>query len=349
MKKIYATFIVFALLFSCASNIKKEDLSREYYNLGNAYFAMKKYKEANQFYSRAIELDPSFSKAKYNYAQSLIKNNEYEKSLSVLEDLRKDEPENISVLSVLGYIYHVQKLDEKASVIFEKILSISPDNTYALYNSGIVLWSLGKKEDAQKRFDRAIGLLPNDADILFNMGNVYLDSKDYSKAIDFFGRYLEKKPNDDKAFLLLARTYSAMEQYALALDAYEQAVTINTKLGEAWFEKAQILLAKVKDPDKGIVAFSQALDVGFNEKEKILALYNSPDTLGKDALKKILEDKSLLPKKESGDNKAGFTPEPQNLKPAATAEPAGMSPDPTSGIPDQEPASTELPGNKTTR
>jgi predicted Zn-dependent protease len=295
MKKIIILSIVCTVLFTCASNIKKEDLAREYYNIANAYYGMKKYADANQYYKRAIELDSTFSTGKYNYAQSLLKINEFDTACLILEDLSSQDSQNTLILTLLGYAYHSQKKDDKALATFEKILSLSPDNATALYNSGIILWKTGKMEDAQKRFERAISLAPDDLDVVFNLGNLFFDLGNYEKAISTLGRYLEKKTTDEKVFLLYARSYAKLNEYAPALEAYDQLLVINNRNKDAWFEKAEILLTKVKDPDKGLLALSQALDAGFADNERIALFYNSADLLEKDKVKKILEDKKLLP------------------------------------------------------
>jgi tetratricopeptide (TPR) repeat protein len=325
MKKIIAVIVFASILMTCASTVKKEDVAREYYNLGNAYYTAKDYKKANQFYERAIDLDPTFVKAKYNYVESLLKDNQFTKAASIIENLLSDDKDNTELLSLLGYVYHVQNKEENALAAFDRILSKSPDNAYALYNSGIILWKLGKKDEAQGRFEAALKLNPDDADVLFNLGNLYFEQKVFSKAIEYLSRYLEKKPGDENGLLLFARSESGLMQYAPALEAYDQVLAANQKNKDAWFEKAEILLTKVKDPDKGIVALTQALDSGFNDPQKLKALYESPDLLEKDRVKKILEDKKLLP--QTGVSSG--TPEPLSGTPIPTQEPALLSPGPT--------------------
>ncbi len=302
MNKTIALLTILISMLSCASNLKNEDLAREYYNIGNEYFDLKKYDKANQYYKKAIELDAAFSKARFNYAQSLLKLNKFEEAIQLLESLSAEDPDNTLVLTLIGYAYHAQNLDDKALATFEKIIARSPDNTAALYNSGIILWKTGKMEDAQKRFERAITLAPDDLDVIYNLGNLFFDLANYEKAISFLSRYLQKKPSDEKVFLLYARSYGMLEEYAPALEAYDQVLAINANNKDAWFEKADMLLTKAKDPGKGIIALTQAFDKGYADKEKITRLYDSPDLADRDIVRKFIEDRKILAEPEKDKN-----------------------------------------------
>lgn len=289
--------ILFFLWFlcGCASGVKEVDLANEYYNIGNSYYNMEKYDDACRFFERALEFNPAFSKAKYNLAIASIKANKIEKAITILEDLLDEDAENIDILSTLVYSYHEMSEYEKAFAIINSILGIYPDNSYALYNGGILLWKLDKIEEAIEYFIRLKENNPDDYDALYNLGNLYYQTEEFEQAVGYLEQFIEKNPGDGNTYLLLARSYAGLEKYLPAIEAYDLTLSFYPKLKEAWFEKAVIYLTKIMDPEKGFIALSQALELGFNDLEKIDALFNDPQFAEKDRLEILLKDKNLFP------------------------------------------------------
>lgn len=296
--KIPAFIIILSflfLIFGCATGVKETDLANEYYNIGNSYYNMEKYDDACRFFERALDFNPSFSKAKYNLAIASIKANKIEKAIAILEDLLDEDSENIDILSTLVYSYHEMGEYEKALSIITLILKAYPNNSYALYNGGILLWKLERIEEAIEYFILLNDSNPDDYDALYNLGNLYYQIEEYEEAVKYLEQFSEKNPGDGNTYLLLARSYTGLEKYLLALDAYDLTLSFYPEHQEAWFEKAVIFLTKVMEPEKGFIALSQALELGFNNPEKIDALLNDPQFMEKDRLEILLKERNLFP------------------------------------------------------
>jgi tetratricopeptide (TPR) repeat protein len=295
----FLAFLILAgfLLFTpcCASGVKETDLANEYYNIGNSYYNTKKYTDACRYYERALAFNPSFTKAKYNLAMASIKIKKTDRAIVLLKDLLGEDSENIDILSTLVYLYYETGEYQKAFKLVNDILAIYPDNSYALYNGGILLWKLGKTDEAIDFFIRLKENNPDDYDVLYNLGGLYYQTGEYEKAVECLEQFSEKKSDDGNTYLLLARSYTGLERYAPALKAYDLALSIYPELKEVWFEKAVILLTKVMDPEEGLASFSKALELGFNDTEKIASLLNDSQLSGKEKLELLLKDKNLIP------------------------------------------------------
>ena len=163
------------------------------------------------------------------------------------------------------------------------------------YNGGILLWKLDRIDEAISYFIRLKDNNPDDYDAIYNLGNLYFHVEKYDQAVEYLEQYIEKIPGDENSYLLLARSYTAIEKYLLALDSYDSLLFINPQNKDAWFEKALILLTKVMDPEKGFAALSQALEMGFNDLEKIETLLDDSELIEKDRLEELLKGKNLLP------------------------------------------------------
>lgn len=116
--------------------------SRVYYYLGLVQNALGKYEQAASSYDLSLESEPDFTAARINlglvYARaaeaetrktggdSVHADELFQKSLSVLEDVLKTEPENLSVLYEAGRIYLKRGETEKAEKAFADVLHLDP-------------------------------------------------------------------------------------------------------------------------------------------------------------------------------------------------------------------------------
>ena len=281
--------------YCCETVITGKELAQEYYNLGNAYYDIGKYEDAVFFYNKAIELDDTLFSAQFNLAYSHVKLMNYEKSISILTAILTEDPNNVDMLQLLGYAYHLHGDEELALAAYDKILAIAPEHKDALNNRAVIYWKLKKYDEAEAAFRMLLKTNPADFEALYNLGDLLFEMKRYEDAAFFIEQYIEAKPEDTKAYLKIASVYMALEKYYKVLDAYEGALTVDKELKEAWFYKAALLLTKVQDPDKGLTYLAQALELGYNDKNEIRKLVNDPTLLEKDNVYKLLREKGFEP------------------------------------------------------
>ena len=199
------------------------------------------------------------------------------------------------MLEALAYAYHTQNQDGKAVEVYRRILADSPENTGARYNLATLLWRMGEKDDALRQFQLLLDQTPDDLQALFQEGKLLLELGKAQESVSALERYLQERPEDVPAYMLLGDGYRLLERYDRALQAYSNALTHNEKLPEAWFYSALIYLTKIEDPERGLTALDQALGYGFKDPEKISALFDSPELLEKEKVRKLLEDRGVLP------------------------------------------------------
>ncbi len=290
--------LLLLLLFSfslsgCVSATSREELAREYYNLGNAYFEIGEFKKAIGYYEKAYNYDSSLKSTSYNLALSYIKTNDLEAAIGTLKNLLEGDPENLKVLEALAYAYHLDGNDESAVTILDRILEISPENTDALNNKGIILWDSKDYAGAEENFRKILKYDPEDTDTKFNLGKLLIEAGQIEEGLSFLEDYAQARPDDWEVFMLLGHTYEKLEMYEKSLEAFNLATSIKKDTAEAWFESAKILLTKVEDPDKGLVHLKEALNLGFKDLDKLRGLLKSEDLMEKDKVKELLEEKGI--------------------------------------------------------
>ncbi|MBN1115077.1 MAG: tetratricopeptide repeat protein, partial [Oligoflexia bacterium] len=198
------------------------------------------------------------------------------------------------------YARHAQDRDDEAILVYQQILTIQPEDRDTHYNLGVIFW---KKEDfirAEEYFKALLTRDPDDAEAILSYATLLARQKKHAEAINYFNQYLEIMPQKTAAYLLLADCYTALEQYLKALDVYEKVLILDARLKDAWYRRAEILLTKAEDPDKGYTSLEQALDLGFNDRAALADLVKRVDESNmldyeKTRITALLKKKNLAP------------------------------------------------------
>lgn len=94
----------------------------------------------------------------------------------------------------LGYAYAIQNRFAEAVFAFRQATQIDPKFSYAFNNWGLCLWRMKKYREAIEVFEKAVNIDSNFLDALFNLGWVYKIVGRYKEARDKFERILEVNP-----------------------------------------------------------------------------------------------------------------------------------------------------------
>lgn len=321
---------VFLMIFSsCQSNISRENLALEYFNLGNAYFAIEKYKEAADYYTKAYSLNPQINKIGYNLARALLENRDPQKALEIIYSLLETDPENIPLLKLEAYANYLLKNDKRALLIYEKILGMVERDYDALYNSALILkqqeedaakkaaankkktdkTDAGNKEEnkesaAYKRLLKLYEIVKEDSSVKLNsklLGNLLFFAKkenDIDKQIDFLSEYVKVQPKDRQKKLDLAALYVKKEDYIKAVEVYqtisEADKKANKKEPDIFFDMAVIYLTAMEDFQRGKEALTTAFDYGYKNKSELQKLLKREDLYKSSQVKALVDEYGLL-------------------------------------------------------
>ena len=292
-RKAVTAFLLWGLLSACVSQATREELAQEYYNLGNAFYEIRSYDRAIDYYTLAISYDPGLLNAHYNLSLALIKQGRGDMAEKTLLALLQDEPDNTSVLKILSYAYYKQGKTDQALDSIDRILEIIPDDSDTLYNKATILWKADRKEAAEEIFAQLLLAIPAAAgglytDALYGHATLLLEMERAEEAASELERYLEWEPADMEANRMLADVYLKLQRYDRALDAHSRILEMDENLPEIWFAQARILLTRIEDPFKGLEALEEALQRGFQDAAELDALSESPDLIEKDEVDALI-------------------------------------------------------------
>lgn len=135
----------------------KEVLLQIYSTLGDSYNALKRFKESDEAYSKALELDPRNSYVLNNYAYYLsLRGENLEEAEKMSKRSLEIDPDNASSEDTYAWILFRLKRYAEAKAWIEKSLQGKPaNNATQQEHYGDILYFLGEKEKALDQWRKA--------------------------------------------------------------------------------------------------------------------------------------------------------------------------------------------------
>ena len=186
--------------------------------------------DAQRFFEKAVELDPSFPMGHLYLALTIMRTDDGAKAREVFEkakslSIRSTEKERLYIDAV--YTRLIENDYERSSRLLTKIIRDYPEEKDHYFQLGVVYSMAGLFYQAIDEFNKALELDPHDAKTLNALGLTYLSMKNCEKAIECFERQLSISPRNAGTFQTLASTYFEMGELDEALSNYEKALEID--------------------------------------------------------------------------------------------------------------------------
>jgi tetratricopeptide (TPR) repeat protein len=139
----------------------KEIESQIYAGLGDAYHSLKKHKESDEAYDKALDIKPNDPYVLNNYAYYLsLRNERLEKSLEMSARSNELLKNNSSFLDTYAWILFQLKRYSEAQVWIEKALTEGGANSATIVeHSGDILFHLNRADEALKQWQKAAELM----------------------------------------------------------------------------------------------------------------------------------------------------------------------------------------------
>lgn len=136
-------------------------------------------------------------------AKILLKNENFEGAIEILEDLYKKYPEleiEKNLIAALytfgGYLNDDYVLEyEKSIKYFTRIININPKDYRAYYNLGLAYFNLDRFKEALENYRVAISIKPDYKHCYYNIGLLYETTENYRKAAEAYEKALGIDPN----------------------------------------------------------------------------------------------------------------------------------------------------------
>lgn len=208
----------------------KIDFNEHYYNkMGIEYFNSKNYEKAEEYFQKAIELNPDYPQSYNNIANAIYNQGRYTQAISILEELIKTHPDYSDAYINIALIYRKNKDHKKELKYLNEAIKANPDSYKAYYQRANALLNSGKIKAAKNDLKTTLSINPNSAETLFTLGKIYFNENDHQNALENFSKIIDIDCKNDEAFYYLSLIAKNSNKLNLSIEHLKNAILINKK------------------------------------------------------------------------------------------------------------------------
>jgi tetratricopeptide (TPR) repeat protein len=222
----FLSLIVFSMLNSCATWNSGPNLAKEYYNLGQAYFDLKKYADSARAYKIAMSLDPTLHVAQINLVRALAEQNDLDGAWNFLQPLLQKDPDNFVLLKVRAYLLWLRGKKEESSQLWKELAAKLPADAETQFNFAYVANKEGWKDEEWQALNRYADLGGQEPRAWNMLGLQALEREKWNKALQAYTQVTKIDPKDAQAFADLSKVYVNLERFDDAAKALKTAIKV---------------------------------------------------------------------------------------------------------------------------
>lgn len=240
------------------------DLTEKYPNNASFRFRMGLVHEkqndssAIKDFFETVKLDSTHQGALYKCAKFELQNGRHFNASKLAKTGLRVNPNNVSLLSILGQAYSMSFQFEKAIVPYEKLISLHEASEFILEKLGKAYRVTEETQKAIRTYKMLLGINDTNASAHSNLGVLYLKQNKIEKAQQHFTMaLLIKKQPVDREYVNIGITFKRQENFQEAYTNFQKALEENPENQRALLELAI------------------AADAYFKDKEAVLNLYEN--------------------------------------------------------------------------
>jgi len=158
-------------------------------------------------------------------SMTLIARGEFDRALSKLEELKRKDPDIVSVDSMIGQCYLETGRLRKAQEYLQRVVKDDPSRTYPLLYLAEVHFRLKEYQKAQSLLEEVIRKDPESFQALSLLGIIYDDQGETARSIEVLSKAVAIQ-DDAQAYQMLGLLYTKEGQPREAAHALEKAVEL---------------------------------------------------------------------------------------------------------------------------
>lgn len=172
-----------------------------------------------------------------------------ELAASLYADILAHDPNQFTVLHLLGTLHNQRGEHQEAARCLEGALKLNPRSAYAHLNLGIALWNLERPEESLSHYQLSLLLNPNQPDGLLRYAFALQTLNRTREALDSWNRLLGLVPDHAVALLNRGMTLQDLHRGAEARASFDQALALDPGLDEALMDRARDLRQAIRLED----------------------------------------------------------------------------------------------------
>lgn len=236
------------------------DEANTLYNQANELLNSEQYEKAITVYDQVIEIKPEFYQALSNRGYALGKLNRYEDSLQSCEKAIQIERDDVFAWNCKGVALQRLQRSEEALAAYAQALKIDNKFLDGWNNRGETLLQLNRDAEALAAFDTAIDIKSDYYFAWNNKGTALYKLGRYQEAINAFDKAIELKEDYYYAWIGRGNALTKLQRNEEALAAYDRATRIEPEAYEAWYSRG-LALEKLQRYQEAFYSYNQAIQI----------------------------------------------------------------------------------------
>jgi tetratricopeptide (TPR) repeat protein len=204
------------------------------YNMGNAYYVLKRYETAADFFNRASGIRPEFKEADESILNCYISMGETRKAIEHFEKIPEKSGLNQTTVLMLSKMYSGAAQDEKAlKLLFDHVKQF-PSAVSCYEEIGRLLVSCGRYEEAVDTYKRVVELNPREQNGYYSLGLAYYRTGMKEKSVECFRKAICIKPDSYRSYYNLAVVLEEMNQEDEAASIFRKVTELAPDFVDAY-------------------------------------------------------------------------------------------------------------------
>ncbi|MBI5359800.1 MAG: tetratricopeptide repeat protein [Planctomycetes bacterium] len=205
---------------------------------------LKKYDEAIEAFSKAIELYPDYTFAYNQRGWAHSQKGDWQNALTDYDKEVSLLPDNPQALNNRGSAYQQLRYFDEALADYSKALQIDPYYTELYINRGLIYTDRGLLDEALNDFNVALQLVPGHAWAYNGRGRVYARKNELDKAISDFSNAIKGYGYFAAAYGDRGNVYMAKGEFDLAVEDFTKMIEIEPNDLYGYYYRANAYAAK---------------------------------------------------------------------------------------------------------
>ena len=239
--------------------------------------------QAEQYVKRYLDANPGNVYATKLLASIMLKNNDPQRALTVLNPvIQQAHGTDSQLLSLAGESYMRSRDFPKATEYFEKASALSPQTPMIRTALGMSKLAQGENVSGMAELEMASNMDTKNAQPAMLLVMNHLRLKEYDKALAAVKKLEKEKPNDATVKTLKGNVHMSRNELPLARQSFEEAAKLQADYFTPVANLAQVDFAE-KKPDAARARIEAFLEKNKDNIEAITALASLAQAQGKTA------------------------------------------------------------------
>ena len=220
--------------------------AKAYNNLANIEVQKDNPEKAIEYSNKALAIEPSYPESFYNLALIYKKKKDFANEIAYLDKAIQADPKYYQAYFTKGLAYYNAGNYEQAKYNFKEVLNLKNDHYLASQNLGIIYANELNKTEAENYLKTAIRLNKDNPTSYYYLASIYQGTGSVFDAIENYRKTIELDPSNYKAYLALSKVYEQNDEVDRAIDTLNGAIQLNQSNAEPYNYIGLLYLKKDK-------------------------------------------------------------------------------------------------------